>query len=425
MFEPGERFSWWDPFAPLYYKYFPDFNLPHVVGAPLPDMKRRRVSADPPGTALVPYNPPNVNDPVDYPYDHYGDDTFGAEWKDDPADDQNNNMYGPSTWPNYIKGIHGNPPEHLAHRARFRRRKRKYSRKLPKKWVSSVINLAKHADSSDQSNSVTDVTFAQHSSETNESKLFELMTIDTVPDIDARFTAFNWEGWVQSEAAGDAVVLGEYTVDFSVVDNVALQTAFSKKTAQLKNNYSTPAHLEVWVLVARLNSETGEDALTQISDNVGDIETVTGVSGGPDTYDELMFLRPTRIYSFNQYWKVLKYKKYRINPGESVYLQLSNGPFSYNPDSYDEDGNLKNLGGITKSILCRLKGGLGHDSGGSGSAGIAPAALDVMITEKYKIYAPKTQSQKQFHTEDGTYATITGNIVMDTEQDHGNDETHG
>lgn len=133
--------------------------------------------------------------------------------------------------------------------------------------------------------------------------------------------------------------------------SLKMHFAFVQTSMTAKNNYEIPVICQIYVVIPR--SDTGILPMTMVHDGLTDL----GVTGTPSQ----VMTYPSDSHIFRENWKIVRYKKAELKPGDSLYCSYRPKPFVFDPSSVDTHTIefQKHLGAHV--FILRIEGTLGHD----------------------------------------------------------------
>lgn len=145
-------------------------------------------------------------------------------------------------------------------------------------------------------------------------------------------------------------------------------------TLRLRNNGHTPCNVKVYLCAPK--RDTNILPTTAITSGLTDMCNVSNTD--VCTY-------PTDSPLFNDLWKIVKSKSYKLKSGHTAECTHTEKAFQYDPSMVDEH-NLtyqKQYGGHVWLVV--HQGTIAHDSTTNSDIGIGPSKLDYVIRTKYLI----------------------------------------
>lgn len=272
---------------------------------------------------------------------------------------------------------------------RKRNRRRKYKKK-GRKFNKGQKNYIKKLISSnnDQESVCTwrDITSGQISCEANQCNYADITLLSRYEIEQAISTAK-----VLDPNGGN---LTEVTADLTSVDGLKTKILNAKKIITFRNNGMTPCDLKVYWLSYKKRTSTGlsdlyEDGLENTGITVNEKNDIRF-----DVYDS-----PT----FNEYVRIFKTRKYRLNGGDEIELTLDRKrPVMYDPDEYDKHVASEFVPRTTLGMFFRMVGTISHDDSAINNVGTCDSTLDFVIKNHIKFSATGGVKLKNLLTGSGT-----------------------
>lgn len=243
------------------------------------------------------------------------------------------------------------------------RRRRKYKKKVnrsTRKYIKKVVDNAGDTSTVVHRN----ISSSQISCEANECSYSFLSFLDHS----------SIEGALDQAKILDpnAGTLTEVEVDLNTIDGLKVKIINAKAIRTFRNNGQTPCNLECYYLFAKKRMGTAVTPLTILED---------GLENAGITTNELTDLR-FNVYdskSFNDFFRIMRVKKYRVNAGDEVEIQLNRRkPFIYDPDIFDDHSASSKQPKIYQAVLVRMSGVVSHDDTTTTNVGTCNATLDYM-----------------------------------------------
>lgn len=161
-------------------------------------------------------------------------------------------------------------------------------------------------------------------------------------------------------------------MDPTTQDGLRTNIINAKSKFMIRNNGKTPCHLECrWLFVKK--RMTASQTPTSVFED--------GLENKLITSSEITDLR-FNVYDsreYNNFFKIYKYKKYYLNPGDEIELEICrNKSYLYDPDHFDQHSASDSQPGLTQWLHFRMQGVVSHDDTTTNLVGTCDATLDVV-----------------------------------------------
>lgn len=277
-------------------------------------------------------------------------------------------------------------PVRYKRRRSFRSRKRLYKRRR-RKFKSSVAKIAKNsvfaalAGKRQYRSNARTLAFANDHGEYSWCAVKASGTKTEMKEIfestDHQDTGSNLAGTIANEHR-----------DYRIIDY--------KKTIHLRNLSTHPIFLSCYevtptshvVLKTGGASTLDDEVLNALRDGWhADLDAtaqayISAVSSCQMKTEDKM-LRVSDSRNFSSRYKVLKYKKFKLNPGDDVFWTMKFRPFTYYTHFYNQTTGtgteipIEGIKNFSKVLLFKMEGALGHDTSNTGIVG--PMSCDVAV----------------------------------------------
>ena len=196
----------------------------------------------------------------------------------------------------------------------------------------------------------------------------------------------------------DAAVMTKVKVDMRSIKGLKIKVLGAKSVLKMRNNFTIPCCMEVWWVGFKQIENNSPKTL--VEEGIADV----GVANG----DRNIRTWPTDSPRFRKSCKIYRHKKYRLDGGDEVELQLNRrAPLLYNPDELDRNTNFIYIPHITSSILIRLVGCISHEASDHDAVGTSAAAVDWLLTTSIRFSCSGGVRLKTIEQGALTYDTMT------------------
>lgn len=189
----------------------------------------------------------------------------------------------------------------------------------------------------------------------------------------------------------NAGTLTEVSANLSTIDNLRTKIINAKREITLRNNAKTPCDLECYWVFAKQRCASTLTPLTAFEDGLENCGITTN-----ELTDIRFNLRDSK--SFRDYFKVYKYRKYRINGGDEISCSLNRKkPFIYDPDLQDDSSTSYKMPRQYMALVFRIVGVVSHDDTTTTNVGTCDATLDYVDIAHLKFSSsPSSMKLKNF-----------------------------
>lgn len=207
----------------------------------------------------------------------------------------------------------------------------------------------------------------------------------------------------------NAGTLTEVSANLSSIDSLRTKIINAKRVVTLRNNAKTPCDLEVFWVFAKQRCSSTLTPLTAFEDGLENCGITTN-----ELTDMRFNLRDSK--TFRDYFKVYKYKKYRINGGDEVECALNrNKPFMYDPDLQDDSATSYKMPRQYMALVFRIVGVVSHDDTTTTNVGTCDSTLDFVDIAHVKFSSsPSSMKLKNFISGTGTLDAQVAGAKVDT-----------
>lgn len=280
------------------------------------------------------------------------------------------------------------------------KKKRRYNKKIDKRTKKYMKKIAENAA---DSSTLTwrDINSGQISCEVNEVSYSNFDFLDVAMIENALDNAV-----ILDPNAG---TLAKVNVDLTTIDGLKSRILNAKFLIVLRNNGFTPCDIKCYHVFAKRRMSSSENMTTVFEDGLEDIGITTGEQTNPrfDIYDSPRF---------RQYFKIFKVKKYRVNAGDEVTLELNrHKAFNYDPDLIDQYSANDKQPGIFQGIIVRMEGVVSHDDTTTSNVGTCNATLDWITKTHIKYSISSIGKFKQLQAGGGAYdaQAVNAKVVIE------------
>lgn len=253
------------------------------------------------------------------------------------------------------------------------RRPRRYKKKVPRAVARYVKNAVRHADNDDAVNTWRDISGFQWSCDINQCNYYSAtlgLRSDIEDAIDGAKVPYNNAG-VPDYATVDLT-------DISVIKNAQIHIHQMISRYHLRNNGHTPCYIECFWFKCRRPCDSGDNPYAMFDQQL----TNKGIAS--NHYTDPRFNMWDAGSALKKFWRMYRYRKYNMNAGDELRLDLKARPFQYN---VSDDQTFINSPKRTHYIIIRVIGVPSHDETSTGNVGTCPATLDVVRHRHIKFSA--------------------------------------
>lgn len=169
-------------------------------------------------------------------------------------------------------------------------------------------------------------------------------------------------------------VAAEVRIDYTTIDGAKVKLINAKKIILCRNNGQTPCNLEVFWYFNTHRTASTHTPLVAFED---------GLENNGITTNELVDLRFNPLYDNQQiknYYKQIRYKKYRLNGGDEIEVCMNRKkPFWYDPDVFDDSSSSERWPKVSQFVVFRLSGVVSHDDTTTSNVGTCDCTVDFVV----------------------------------------------